>query len=65
MYILYFFYDRSKAAGEKCELTVKEFVEMLQAAIHGIQSIGERSFDRGAVVDDKTFVEALAPCVDA
>lgn len=55
----------SKSAGEKRELTVKEFAEMLQAALHGIQSIGERSFGRGAVVGDKTLVDALAPCVDS
>lgn len=55
----------SKAAGEKRELTVKEFAETLQAALQGIQSIGERSFGRGAVVGDKTLVDALAPCVDS
>ncbi|EEK74674.1 MULTISPECIES: dihydroxyacetone kinase subunit DhaK [Bacillus] len=55
----------SKAAGEKRELTAKEFAEMLQAALQGIQSIGERSFGRGAVVGDKTLVDALAPCVDS
>ncbi|MEE6180682.1 dihydroxyacetone kinase subunit DhaK [Bacillus pretiosus] len=55
----------SKAAGEKRELTVKEFAEVLQAALQGIQSIGERSFGRGAVVGDKTLVDALAPCVDS
>ncbi|MDZ4586829.1 dihydroxyacetone kinase subunit DhaK [Bacillus cereus] len=55
----------SKAAGEKRELTVKEFAEILQAPLQGIQSIGERSFGRGAVVGDKTLVDALAPCVDS
>ncbi|QWG26972.1 dihydroxyacetone kinase subunit DhaK [Bacillus mycoides] len=55
----------SKVAGEKRELTAKEFAEMLQAALQGIQSIGERSFGRGAVVGDKTLVDALAPCVDS
>ncbi|MBJ7998155.1 dihydroxyacetone kinase subunit DhaK [Bacillus mycoides] len=55
----------SKAAGEKRELTAKEFAEILQAALQGIQSIGERSFGRGAVVGDKTLVDALAPCVDS
>ncbi|MBJ8007676.1 MULTISPECIES: dihydroxyacetone kinase subunit DhaK [Bacillus cereus group] len=55
----------SKAAGEKRELAVGEFAEMLQAALQGIQSIGERSFGRGAVVGDKTLVDALAPCVDS
>ena len=33
--------------------------------MQGIQSIGERSFGRGAVVGDKTLVDALAPCVDS
>ncbi|MFE6136311.1 dihydroxyacetone kinase subunit DhaK [Bacillus sp. NPDC057893] len=55
----------SKVADEKRELTANEFAEMLQAALHGIQSIGERSFGRGAVVGDKTLVDALAPCVDS
>ncbi|TEA83765.1 dihydroxyacetone kinase subunit DhaK [Bacillus thuringiensis] len=55
----------SKAAAEKRELTVKGFAAMLQAALQGIQSIGERSFGRGAVVGDKTLVDALAPCVDS
>ncbi|WP_283746999.1 dihydroxyacetone kinase subunit DhaK [Bacillus cereus] len=55
----------SKAAGERRELTVGEFAEMLQAALQGIQTIGERSFGRGAVVGDKTLVDALAPCVDS
>ncbi|CAM4066442.1 dihydroxyacetone kinase subunit DhaK [Bacillus paramycoides] len=55
----------SKAVGEKRELTVGEFAEMLQSALQGIQSIGERSFGRGAVVGDKTLVDALAPCVDS
>nr|WP_255290336.1 hypothetical protein [Bacillus cereus] len=44
-----------KAAGEKRELTVKEFAEMLQAALQGIQSIGERSFGRGAVVGERSL----------
>ncbi|TQR28415.1 dihydroxyacetone kinase subunit DhaK [Lysinibacillus sphaericus] len=57
-----------RAAGKtvegKIELTVGEFAEMLQAALKGIQSIGERSFGRGAVVGDKTLVDALVPCVN-
>ncbi|PEI88817.1 dihydroxyacetone kinase subunit DhaK [Bacillus pseudomycoides] len=54
-----------KAMEGKMELTVGEFAEMLQAALHGIQSIGERSFGRGAEVGDKTLVDALVPCVNA
>ena len=38
---------------------------MLQAAVVGIQDIGRRSFGRGAVVGDKTLIDALAPCADA
>ncbi|MDM5187334.1 dihydroxyacetone kinase subunit DhaK [Bacillus sp. DX4.1] len=54
-----------KAMEGKMELTVGEFAEMLQAALKGIQSIGERSFGRGAEVGDKTLVDALVPCVNS
>lgn len=54
-----------KDAGDKTVLTVPEFAHMMQAALVGIQKTGERSFGRGAVVGDKTLVDALAPCVDA
>ena len=37
---------------------------MLQAAVSGIQKTGERSFGRGAVVGDKTLIDALVPCAD-
>ncbi|KOP72752.1 hypothetical protein AMS59_17785 [Lysinibacillus sp. FJAT-14745] len=53
-----------KAVEGKMELTVGEFAEMLQATLKGIQSIGERSFGRGAEVGDKTLVDALVPCVN-
>ncbi|MGE7928076.1 dihydroxyacetone kinase subunit DhaK [Lysinibacillus xylanilyticus] len=55
----------SKAVEEKMELTVGEFAEMLQATLKGIQSVGERSFGRGAEVGDKTLVDAFVPCVNA
>ncbi len=54
-----------KAAAGKQQLTVEEFSNMLQAALKGIQATGERSFGRGAVVGDKTLVDAFAPCVDS
>ena len=54
-----------KAAAGKEQLTVEEFANMLQAALKGIQATGERSFGRGAVVGDKTLVDAFAPCVDS
>lgn len=54
-----------RSAGDKTELTTIEFAEMLQAAVAGIQSTGERSFGRGAVVGDKTLIDALVPCADS
>ena len=52
-----------KAAGKK-ELNISEFAQMLQAAVTGIQTTGERSFGRGAVVGDKTLIDALVPCAE-
>jgi dihydroxyacetone kinase len=54
-----------KYAGEKTELTISEVANMLQAAVTGIQKTGERSFGRGAVVGDKTLMDALIPCADS
>ncbi|WP_040948906.1 dihydroxyacetone kinase subunit DhaK [Gorillibacterium massiliense] len=55
----------SRAAGDRSELTPAEFADMMQAAVQGIQSTGERSFGRGAAVGDKTLIDALVPCADA
>lgn len=52
-------------AGERTALTPDEFAAMMQAAVAGIQRTGERSFGRGAVVGDKTLIDALVPCADA
>ncbi len=54
-----------KYSGVKTKLTVSEFAGMLQAAVKGIQSTGERSFGRGAVIGDKTLIDALIPCADS
>ena len=51
-------------ASGKTSLNAVEFAEMLQAAVKGIQTTGERSFGRGAVVGDKTLIDALVPCAD-
>lgn len=57
-----------RAAGKntesKTELTLTEFAEMVQASVKGIQATGERSFGRGAVVGDKTLIDALVPYAD-
>ena len=54
-----------KAVEGKDSLTVRNFAAMLQAAVKGIQTTGERSFGRGAVVGDKTLIDAFVPCTDA
>lgn len=55
----------SRNVLDKNELTMEDFASMLQAAVAGIQATGERSFGRGAVVGDKTLIDALVPCADA
>lgn len=54
-----------RAAGQKKELSVAEFADMLQRVAAGIQDIGERSFGRGADVGDKTLIDALVPCANS
>ncbi|MEK4627779.1 dihydroxyacetone kinase subunit DhaK [Solibacillus sp. FSL R7-0682] len=57
-----------RAAGKAVEgkefLAVSDFAAMLQAAVKGIQTTGERSFGRGAVVGDKTLIDAFVPCAN-
>jgi len=55
----------SKSIKGKATLSVTDFATMLQDAVKGIQITGERSFGRGAVVGDKTLIDALVPCADA
>ncbi|MPQ43527.1 dihydroxyacetone kinase subunit DhaK [Clostridium tarantellae] len=58
-----------RAAGKNVEnlseLSVKDFANMLQSSVKAIQETGKRSFGRGAVVGDKTLIDALAPCADS
>lgn len=54
-----------KYAGAKKELSVMEIAEMMSAVVQGIQDTGERSFGRGAVVGDKTLIDALVPYAEA
>lgn len=54
----------SRAAGKKTVLSAEETAALLQAAVRGIQATGERSFGRGAVVGDKTLIDALVPFAD-
>lgn len=54
-----------RAARDAEEIGVKELAEILQAAVVGIQETGERSFGRGAVIGDKTLIDALAPAANS
>ncbi|QQZ59346.1 dihydroxyacetone kinase subunit DhaK [Paenibacillus sonchi] len=54
-----------KSAGNKTSLSIQEVADLLSAAVKGIQDTGERSFGRGAVVGDKTLIDALVPCAEA
>ncbi|MOA19259.1 PTS-dependent dihydroxyacetone kinase, ADP-binding subunit DhaL [compost metagenome] len=51
----------SKYAGSRTELSVEEFAQMMSAVVQGVQDTGERAFGRGAVVGDKTLIDALVP----
>ncbi len=53
-----------KKIGTKKEASLADVAKMLQAAVTGIQATGERSFGRGAVVGDKTLMDALIPCAE-
>lgn len=59
------FKSAAKSCLGKTLLTIQDFASMLQAAVNGIQTVGERSFGRGAVVGDKTLIDALVPCADS
>ncbi|MNB87263.1 PTS-dependent dihydroxyacetone kinase, dihydroxyacetone-binding subunit DhaK [compost metagenome] len=50
-----------KYAGDRSGLSMAELAEMLEAVVKGIQDTGERAFGRGAVVGDKTLIDALVP----
>ncbi|GIP45685.1 dihydroxyacetone kinase [Paenibacillus sp. J45TS6] len=55
----------SKSAGEKEVLGVQDVADLFSAVVKGIQDTGERSFGRGAVVGDKTLIDALVPMADS
>lgn len=59
-----FKYAARRTTG-RATLSVRDFADMLQASVEGVKTIGERAFGRGAVVGDKTLVDALQPCADS
>ena len=54
-----------KAVLGKEEVSLKDIADLFQAANTGVYETGKKSFGRGAVVGDKTLVDALKPCADA
>ncbi|MGL5244417.1 MAG: DAK2 domain-containing protein, partial [Sarcina sp.] len=55
----------SKSVEGLSELTINDFANMIQNSVKAIQETGKRSFGRGAVVGDKTLIDALVPCADS
>jgi len=59
------FRGAGKYAGSASDLSLLQFADMIQASIVAIQNTGERTFGRGAVVGDKTLIDALVPFADS
>ena len=59
-----FNYAGKSAIGIK-EATLADMAKILQAANTGVYEIGKKSFGKGAIIGDKTLVDALKPCADA
>ena len=58
------FRGMAKSTAKKSSLDTQAVADMLKAAVQSIQATGERSFGRGAVVGDKTLIDALIPCAE-
>ncbi len=54
-----------KSVAGKAEVTLADVATLFQAANTGVYETGKKSFGKGAVVGDKTLVDALKPCADA
>ena len=59
------FRQAGKAIGNAVEIGVDGLATIFAAAAKGIQETGRRSFGRGAVVGDKTLIDALIPAADS
>lgn len=59
------FRGAGKFAGNASDLSLMQFADMIQSSILAIQKTGERTFGRGAVVGDKTLIDALVPFADS
>ena len=54
-----------KSVLGKEEVSLADIATIFQAANTGVYETGKKSFGKGAVVGDKTLVDALKPCADA
>lgn len=54
-----------KTAIGKETIDLKGLADILQAAVTGVQETGRKSFGKGAVVGDKTLIDALVPAADS
>ena len=59
------FKGAGKAVLGKKEVGLKDIGDILQAAATAVYETGKRSFGKGAVVGDKTLIDALVPAADA
>lgn len=53
-----------KAVKGKKEIDLADLAAIFQAAVEGVQETGRKSFGKGAVVGDKTLIDALVPAAD-
>ena len=53
-----------KAVKGKKRIDLADLAAIFQAAVKGVQETGRRSFGKGAVVGDKTLIDALVPAAD-
>ncbi|MEG2273746.1 MAG: dihydroxyacetone kinase subunit DhaK [Clostridia bacterium] len=54
-----------KAVDGKTEIALTDIAELFEAANTGVYETGKKSFGKGAVIGDKTLVDALKPCADS
>jgi len=58
------FRSAANSTKGKVEINTSDMANLIQKSVEAIQLTGEKSFGRGAVVGDKTLIDALAPCAD-
>lgn len=54
-----------KAVLGKKEIALQDLAAIFRAAVEGVQETGRKSFGKGAVVGDKTLIDALVPAADS